>query len=138
MTPKAPVNPERSFGLSVGGVLAVIAAVLLWRGRVVRAEVVGSVGALLVVFGAVYPHALRWPSAIWWSGSRWLGHVNARVFLTLIFGLVLTPLGLLWRAIGRDPLMRDRRHWHGWSDYPVRYSDYPVRYRDRSRYKRMF
>jgi len=28
---KTPVNPERSFGVSVGTVLCVIAALLVWR-----------------------------------------------------------------------------------------------------------
>ena len=40
---KGPPNPERSFGVSVGVVLCVIAAFLLWRGRVTRAEIVGGI-----------------------------------------------------------------------------------------------
>ena len=52
---------ERSFGLSVGGVLAVIAALLLWRGRIVRAEVVGAIGAVLIVLGAAAPTLLARP-----------------------------------------------------------------------------
>ncbi len=36
---KGPKNPERSFGISVGGVLIVIALALWWRGRVGRAEI---------------------------------------------------------------------------------------------------
>ena len=68
--PKGPANPERSFGVSVGGVLFVIAAVLWWRGRVGRAEIVGAVGAVLLVFGLLAPRLLKWPSALWWRFSR--------------------------------------------------------------------
>ena len=48
---KGPKNPERSFGVSVGGVLCAIAVALLWRGRTGRAEVIGGIGAVLLVCG---------------------------------------------------------------------------------------
>jgi hypothetical protein len=128
---KGPKNPERSFGVSVGIVLCAIAALLWWRGRVARAEVVAAVGAVLLVAGLVYPPLLRYPSAAWWRFSRALGHVNARVLLTILFALVLTPIGLVWRIVGHDPLGRRRDRWRGWSPYPERY-------RDRNHYSRMF
>src|SRR5437762_11969090 len=112
---KGPANPERSFGLSVGIVLCAIAAALLWRGREGRAEVVGTIGLVLLAFGLFYPPLLRRPSAIWSRFSRALGHVNARVLLTLMFALVFVPLSLLWRLMGKDPLARRRERWPGWS-----------------------
>ena len=123
MTHKGPANPERSFGMSVGSVLCVIAALLVWRGRVGCAEVVGGVGAVLLVLGLVYSPLLKYPSAAWWRFSRALGYVNARVLLSIIFFLILTPLGLVWRLTGKDPLARRRRNWHGWAPYPARYKD---------------
>jgi len=124
-------NPERSFGVSVGGVLIVIAAVLLWRGRVVRAEVLAGIGAVLIVLGVLSPALLKWPSAVWWRFSRALGHVNARVLLTVFFALILTPVGLVWRVAGKDPLGRRKGSWPGWTPYPERY-------RDPNHYLRMF
>ena len=82
---KGPKNPERSFGVSVGIVLCVIAALLLWRGRMLRAEILGGIGAVLLVAGLLYPPILKWPSAAWWRFSRALGYVNARILLTLLF-----------------------------------------------------
>ena len=123
MTHKGPANPERSFGISVGTVLCVIAGLLLWRGRTGRAEVVGGIGAVLLVCGFVYPPLLKYPSAAWWRFSRVLGYVNARVLLSIIFFLILTPLGLVWRLTGKDPLARRRRNWTGWTAYPARYKD---------------
>jgi hypothetical protein len=124
-------NPERSFGVSVGGVLCLIAAVLVWRHRLGRAEIVGSAGAMLLVLGLSAPRLLKVPSALWWRFSRALGHVNARILLSVLFFLVLTPLGLVWRVTGRDPLFRRRERWPGWSPYPARY-------RDPQHYSRMF
>ncbi len=120
---KGPANPERSFGISVGSVLLAIAAFLVWRGRITAAEIVGGIGAVLLVLGLTAPTLLKWPSAVWWKFAITLGWINARVILTVAFAIVLTPMGLLWRLIGRDPLSRHRRNWPGWSSYPARYQD---------------
>jgi hypothetical protein len=122
---------ERSFGLSVGAMLGVIAGVLIWRGRPIRAEVLGAAGAALVLFGAIRPSLLRRPNVLWWRFARALGYVNARVLLTALFFLVLVPISLVWRLTGTDPLGRRRAAWPGWSPYPVRY-------RDRRHYGRMY
>ena len=122
---------ERSFGLSVGGVLAVIAALLLWRGRIVRAEVVGAIGGVLILLGAAAPTLLARPRVWWWRGARAVGDFNARVLLTLMFVVVFVPLGVAWRLFGKDPLARRRRANRGWTPYPARY-------RDRQHYSRMY
>jgi hypothetical protein len=128
---KGPANPERSFGVSVGSVLLVFALILLWRRRIGRAEVLGSIGAVLLVFGLIAPTLLKWPSALWWKFSRALGHVMARFWLTLLFFLILAPVSLVWRMLGRDPLNRRRDKWPGWSSYPERY-------RNRKHYDQMY
>lgn len=112
---------ERSFGLSVGGVLLLIAGVLLWRGRLQPAAVLAAIGAALMVLGQLVPAALKWPSALWWRFAIALGYVNARIILTAVFFLVLTPVGLLRRFAGADPLARSRRQWPGWVRHPSRY-----------------
>ena len=131
MKAKGPKNPERSFGISVGIVLCGIAALLWWKDRPVRAEVVGGIGAFLLIAGLVYAPLLKYPSAAWWRFSRVLGHFNARILLTLLFSIVLVPLSLIWRAAGHDPLARRRDRWQGWTPYPARY-------RDRKHYERMY
>ncbi len=115
-------NRERSFGLSVGTVLLLIAIALAWRGRVTRAEVIGVIGAVLVLGGALVPKWLKWPSDAWWAFAMVLGWVNARLLL---------PLGLFWRLIGRDPLGRRRSSYPGWTVYPERF-------RHREHFERMF
>lgn len=131
MSKHRPKNRERSFGISVGAVLVVIAAVLTWRGRILRAELVGAMGALLFLLGLLRPTLLKWPSAAWWRMAQALGYVNARVLLTVLFGLILVPVSLVWRILGKDPLARRRSTWPGWSPYPTRY-------RDKRHYSRMF
>ena len=121
---KQPVDKYRAFGLSVGTVLLLIAAYSIWRERMLAAQMLGGIGALLVTLGYLRPSLLRGPSRVWWQIAHVLGWVNARVILTLIFALVLVPLSLMWRAIGRDPLGRRRASWSGWVTYPPRYRNH--------------
>ena len=123
---KGPANPERSFGLSVGGVLLLVAAMAIWRGRFSTAVVAGGVGLVLVTLGRLQPALLRWPSKVWWRFAMLLGYVNARIILTLAFALVLVPIGLIWRLIGRDPLGKRRSDWAAGRRHPERYRDRPI------------
>ena len=121
MAPKGPQNPERAFGLSVGTVLLLIAAYALWRDRLGLAQGFGGVGLVLVSLGYLQPSWLYYPSKAWWRFAIALGYVNARIILTVAFAIVLVPMSLMWRLIGRDPLQRRRRSWRGWTPYPERY-----------------
>jgi hypothetical protein len=107
----------------VGTVLCGIAALLLWRKRIGRGEIVGGVGAVLLVLGLLQPRLLAPISRVWWRFAALLGWFNARVLLSVLFFLVLTPLGLAWKMVGKDPLVRRRASWKGWSTYPARYKD---------------
>jgi hypothetical protein len=123
MTHKGPANPERSFGISVGAVLLGVAAYSVWRERMLTAQITGGIGAVLLIAGLTRPSLLKWPSALWWRLAAVLGYVNARIILTIAFLIVLTPIGLLWRIIGRDPLGWRRDQWPGWVSYSQRYAD---------------
>jgi len=93
--------------------------------------VLGATGAFLLAAGLVYAPILKYPSAAWWRFSRALGHVNAQILLTVFFAVVFVPVSALWRLTGKDPLLRRRARWTGWTAYPARY-------RDRKHYDRMF
>jgi hypothetical protein len=112
---------ERSFGLSVGLVLAVIAAIVWWRGGR-AAMLVGGVALGLIGAALVAPPLLRVPNRLWWALAQFLGRVNTRVVLTLLFFLVVTPVGLVMRLFGHDAL-RPRTPDSTWSPYVVRRRD---------------
>jgi hypothetical protein len=122
---------NRSFGLSVGAFLCVIAAALVWRRHPVRGEVAGAIGVTLMFFGAVAPSVLQRPRLWWWRVARVVGDFNARVLLTLLFFVVFVPFGIVWRLAGKDPLALRRTSGPRWVPYPERY-------RDRHHYSRMY
>lgn len=128
---REPGSP-RSFGLSVGGALCVGAAILVWRhvsGGI--AATVEGFGLLLVILALTFPFVLTRPSALWWRFSRALAAVNSRILLTVLFFVALVPMSVLWRLVGKDPLVRRRSAWPGWTPYPLRY-------RNRMHYQRMY
>ena len=112
-------DQARSFGRSVGLVLFLIGLYQLWRGRAPIGTGMTAVGAVLAVLGTFAPMAIRIPSRLWWRFSAALGWVNSRILLSLFYFVVLTPLGLVFRLAGRDPLSR-RGGPTTWSPYPAR------------------
>jgi uncharacterized membrane protein len=89
----------RSFGLAVGGLLLLVAAWLAWRGRAAPQWL--APGALLVLLGLVAPAALRGVHRAWMALALALGWVTSRLVLLLIFSLLLTPLALVARLLGK-------------------------------------
>jgi hypothetical protein len=97
----------RRFGLVVGAVLILIA--IAWRGDWAfgsGTRVLAGVGALLAVLGLAVPAALRPVYRVWMGLALVLGHVMTRVLLTLVFFLLVTPIGIVRRALGGDPIRR--------------------------------
>lgn len=100
----------RKFGLSTALVLALLTGLLGWRGWISGPVAAGVLSALagLALVALARPPWLRRPYRAGMRVSHLLGRVVAPVLLGLIFLLVVTPLGLLLRALGKD-LLRLRR-----------------------------
>ena len=90
----------RRFGWTVGGVLLSLGALLIWRHRAVGwpGFVIGA-GILLTAFLA--PRALKYFHRIWMTVALAMGWIMTNVILTLVFFLVVTPIGLLQRLFAK-------------------------------------
>ena len=118
-----PAPSHRSFGLTVGFVLAAMAAFTGWRGHILRAEVLGAIGGALILAALVQPASLRGLAAGWSRVGHALGWVNSRVLLTLMFVFILWPIGVVSRLFGSDPLDVRRRGGSFWIAYSIRLRD---------------
>ncbi|MCY4170989.1 MAG: SxtJ family membrane protein [Bacteroidetes bacterium] len=98
----------RSFGLTLGIALTVIAGILYWR-DISWAIAVAGLGILLIIIGLIIPQVLRLLYKPWMSLAIILGFVMTRVLLTIIFVILFIPTGLLMKLFGRDPLRRKLR-----------------------------
>ena len=97
----------RRFGLVVGGALAILGGLMLWRERAVGPYVLG-LAAILISLAGLAPRTLSAPEKAWMMLARALGVVSTFVLLTLAWLVILTPLGLLRRLLRKDTLLRRR------------------------------
>jgi hypothetical protein len=124
---------DRKFGLVVGGFLLVVGLLLLvWRHRATMGLAMASIGALLVLLAAAAPSLLAAPHRGWMKFSHVLGTINGFLFLSIVFFLILTPLGLVLRLFGRDELRR-----RGGTPDSM-WEPYPERNRDKRHFEKIF
>jgi len=102
---KATPRDLRKFGLTVGGVFCALGLWFLLRHKPFYWHVL-SPGVPLVVLGTVLPRSLKWLYVGWMSLAMVLGVIVSTILLTLLFFLVVTPIGLLARLVGKDFLHR--------------------------------
>lgn len=118
------LGEDRRFGWTVGGAFAVLGFVLLWRNRTVAGAVLAALGGTLLLLAAAAPVLLAAPHRGWLAFAKVLGRVNSAIFLFLTFFLVLTPLALVLRLLGRDELRRrGPAPASTWEPYPERNRD---------------
>ena len=93
------ITRDQSRDTGMAMVLLLLLALLKWG----RNELL--IAALIVlVVNMIAPQVFR-PVAIAWFGlAHLLGAVASRVLMFVVFALVVTPIGLLRRALGKDSL----------------------------------
>jgi hypothetical protein len=130
---KRSFRQEREFGLIVGGIFVLLGSWWLYKGKFVGlAHWTIPLGALLVLLGWLLPRALVVPNSVWMLFAEGLSFISTRLILGIVFFLMITPIGVLKRLSGWDPLNRRS----GPSDsYWLPYSP---RQRDPRHYEKMY
>jgi len=100
---------DRKFGLMFATVFFLVFGVA-WSVFDVRLDWAWAVAIVFLVVAIVYPVLLLPFNRIWEIFARTLGLFNNYLLLGIFFGLILTPVGLLMRAFGRDPMHRATGH----------------------------
>ena len=95
----------RKFGWLVGGVFALLAAWCWWRGKPAFPYFLAAAVPLLAL-GTVWPKGLKWIYLGWMTIALVLGLIVSTILLTVFFYVVVTPIGLLARMVGKDFLHR--------------------------------
>ena len=90
----------RKFGITVGGVLILIAALLFYFDKF-SAPYFGVIGAILFLTGIVIPQVLKPLNKIWMGLAIVLGFFMSRLILTILFYLILTPIAFIAKIVGK-------------------------------------
>ena len=131
------VNPNpsrkelRQFGVTLIVGFALLAGLLYWRGKVHFAYILGGVGILAGLLSIVTERPAKVIYKGWMTWGSFMGTVVTRIVLTFLFFVVISPVALFFRCIGRDALrLRKGTKDSYWQDLP--------KITDKSYYRRLF
>lgn len=120
MQPKLKENPREWLKFTaVMATMGIALAALLWRRHLLVTPgfaTVASAMVLVVLTCAVRPRLFRGFYRVGMTASFHVGQVMGRILLSMVFIVVVTPLGLLLRLTGKDllQLRRDRNATTFW------------------------
>ena len=100
-------SSNRAFGVVFTAVFLIVALWPLISGHSPRGWALAVSGLLLLITVAV-PAWLATPNRLWMKFGLLLHRVVSPVVLAILFYIVVTPIGLLMRAFGKDPLRLKR------------------------------
>lgn len=113
------VAQGRRFGLTVGGAFLVFAAIAWWRGSPTATNVFGALGAVLSVAGLAVPTMLGPVERAWMKLAHLISKVTTPIVMGVMYLLVLTPVGLLRRTLGGNPMVHTPDGGSYWKSRPA-------------------
>jgi len=97
----------RKFGGLMACVITLLSLIAVWRGHWKTAYVFWTIAGVVFLLPAlVFPEILRPIYKYWMKVALFLGWLNSRIILFLVFYLLFMPISLIQRVIGRDPMQR--------------------------------
>lgn len=112
----ARLTPQegRKFGFTVGAAFAVLAGLAWWADHPVAWRAFAVFGGALLVAGAIIPTFLGPVQRGWMSFAHLLSKITTPVFMSIVYFLVITPIALIRRSMGHQPMKHaenDRGFW---------------------------
>lgn len=101
------VSELRKFGIVMGIAFMIVLGILiplLKRGTL--SPFCCSLGAVFFILAFLWPASLKPVHQIWIKLGHILGWINTRIILGFVFFACITPISLIMRLWGRDPLHR--------------------------------
>ena len=98
---KSEKSDLRKFGITFGVILLVIAGFSLLKEKELF-QIFLTVGTILFVLGILVPAVLKPIYWIWMIFATILGWIMTRVILSLLFYIIITPIGLILRFFGKQ------------------------------------
>ena len=89
----------RSFGITIGIILFIISATLLYYDKS-SYQIIAYMGGGFIALGIIIPILLKPIYILWMTFAVMLGWVMTRVILSLVFYLIMTPIGLITKLLG--------------------------------------
>lgn len=106
----------KKFGFTIGIVLLIVAAVMFFYSNEIFYYFAGG-GVLLILLGWIAPVMLLPLQKGWMTLAVVLGFFMTRIILSILYYLIITPIGLTAKLFGKDFLDRKiekekKSYWH--------------------------
>ena len=96
-------DQNRLFGLLIAGAVGVVAILQYVWNQTFQLWLIG-LGLIFLIIGLAVPSWLGPVRKLWMKLARGLAVVNTRIILTFVFVVLITPLAVLLRVLGRQPI----------------------------------
>ena len=91
----------RSFGITIGIILLLIAGFLFYKEKH-SFQIFLYIASSFIGFGLIIPIILKPIYIVWMAFAIILGWFMTRVILSLLFYVIITPIGVILRIVGKD------------------------------------
>jgi hypothetical protein len=109
----------RKFGVTVGAAFLVFAAVAAWRGHDGFRNALGSLGTGLTLAGLIVPGYLGPVERAWMTLALAISKITTPIIMGLMYLTVISPIGVLRRAFGGNPLVHSGGSAGFWKERPA-------------------
>ena len=92
------------FGATVGIAFGVIGSLLSWRGREIGAAACWTLSGVLILGGVIVPTRLGPVERAWMGLAHLISRVTTPIFMGLVYFTAITPIGILMRLLGKNPI----------------------------------
>ena len=99
----------RSFGITMGIILFIISVLLMYYDKETY-QLFAIIASTFIGIGFILPTILKPIYFVWMIFAAVLGWIMTRVILSLVFYLIITPIGLITRIIGEDFLALKKKN----------------------------
>ena len=108
----------RRFGFTVGAAFLALAAIGWWRGGGIAMMIFATLGGLLSVAGLVIPTQLGPVERAWMGLAHAISKVTTPIVMGIMYLVVLTPIGMIRRAVGGNALEHPATNGSYWQSRP--------------------
>ena len=91
----------RSFGITIGIILFIISGLLMYYEKEIS-QTIAVLASAFIGLGLVLPMLLKPIYFVWMVFAAILGWLMTRVILSVVFYLIMTPIGLITKLLGED------------------------------------
>jgi hypothetical protein len=106
----------KSFGITIGIILFIISGLLMYYNKEAY-QLIAIIASTFIGLGLILPIFLKPIYFVWMTFAAILGWIMTRVILSLVFYLIITPIGLITKIIGEDFLALKKKNYDSYWNY---------------------